>query len=104
MEYAESICGCCHLEKFHFSAEFLNEKWRPYPLDPIPTFLVLKLMFGHSDSTDNGIGNLSPTEGAFTDLFKQAIVTPLIKKPSLVKDEPRDQCLLSVSSQRLLNA
>ena len=31
--------------------------------------------------------NLSLTKGVFVDLFKQAIVTPLIKKPSLAKDD-----------------
>ena len=31
--------------------------------------------------------NLSLTEGVFIDLFKQAIVTPLIKKHSLAKDD-----------------
>ena len=31
--------------------------------------------------------NLSLTEGVFIDQFKQAIITPLLKKPPLAKDD-----------------
>ena len=34
--------------------------------------------------------NLSVIDGVFIDLFKQVIVTPLIKKPSLSKDDLRN--------------
>ena len=53
--------------------------------------------------------NFSLIDGVFIDPLKQAIVTPLIKKPSLSKDDLKtthrttDQCPVLVSSQRLLN-
>ena len=55
-------------------------------LDPIPTFLVkerLDILIQTITQKDN----LSFNEGVFIDPLKQAIVTPLIMKPSLAKDD-----------------
>ena len=54
-------------------------------LDPIPTFLV-KECFGILIQLITGMVNLSFIDGIFIDLFKQTIVMPLIKKPSLSKN------------------
>ena len=49
--------------------------------------VLSKGMFGHSDSTNNSKQfNLSLIDGIFIDPFNQAIVMPLIKKPSLSED------------------
>ena len=55
-------------------------------LDSIPTFL-LKLCFDELGPTIINIINLSLSEGIFPSSFKQAIVHPLLKKPSLPDDD-----------------
>ena len=55
-------------------------------LDPIPTFLVKECLDILIQPITQMV-NLSLNEGVFIDPFKQAIVTPLIKKPSLAKDD-----------------
>ena len=48
--------------------------------------------------------NLSLIDSVFSDLFKEAIVTPLIKKHFLSKDDLKNYrpvCLVLVSSPRL---
>ena len=54
-------------------------------LDPIPTFLVNEC-FDILIQPITGMVNLSFIDGIFIDLFKQTIVMPLIKKPSLSKN------------------
>ena len=55
-------------------------------LDSIPTFL-LKLCFNELVPTIINIINFSLSEGIFPSPFKQAIVHPLLKKPSLPDDD-----------------
>ena len=55
-------------------------------LDSIPTFL-LKLCFDELGPTIINIINFSLSEGIFPSSFKQAIVHPLLKKPSLPDDD-----------------
>ena len=55
-------------------------------LDSIPTFL-LKLCFDELGPTIINIINFSLSEGIFPSLFQQAIVHPLLKKPSLPDDD-----------------
>ena len=57
-----------------------------YQLDPWPTFLV-KNCFDILIKPITSIVNMSLSEGVFVDTFKQAIVTPLIKKPSLPRNK-----------------
>ena len=54
-------------------------------LDPLPTSLLKKCLPVLA-STITNIVNLSLSTGDFPDRFKQSIVTPLIKKPSLDKE------------------
>ena len=54
--------------------------------DSIPTFL-LKLCFDELGPTIINIINFSLSEGIFPSSFKQAIVHPLLKKPSLPDDD-----------------
>ena len=61
---------------------------RPYtniPLDPIPTFL-LKDCLDILLSSITKLVNYSLIEGSFPNSFKKAVVTPLIKKASLPRD------------------
>ena len=55
------------------------------PLDSIPTFL-LKL-FNVLGPIITNLVNLSLSEGIFPSSFKQALVQPLLKKPSLSTDD-----------------
>ena len=55
-------------------------------LDPCPTSLVKDCINILALPITNII-NLSLSEGIFPDCFKQALVTPLLKKPSLAKNE-----------------
>ena len=55
-------------------------------LDPISTFLV-KECFDILIQPITGMVSLSFIDGIFIDQFKQTIVMPLIKKPSLFKDD-----------------
>ena len=55
-------------------------------LDSIPTFL-LKLCFDELGPTIINIINFSLSKGIFPSSFKQAIVHPLLKKPSLPDDD-----------------
>ena len=55
-------------------------------LDSIPTFL-LKLCFDELGPTIINIINFALSEGIFPSSFKQAIVHPLLKKPSLPDDD-----------------
>ena len=59
---------------------------KPCELDSIPTFL-LKLCFDELGPTIINIINFSLSEGIFPSSFKQAIVHPLLKKPSLPDDD-----------------
>ena len=56
------------------------------PLDSIPTFL-LKLCFNELGPIITNLVNLSLSEGNFPSSFKQALVQPLLKKPSLSTDD-----------------
>ena len=56
------------------------------PLDSIPTFL-LKLCFNELGPIITNLVNLSLSEGIFPSSFKQALVQPLLKKPSLSTDD-----------------
>ena len=56
------------------------------PLDSIPTFL-LKLCFNEFGLIITNIVNLSLSEEIFPSSFKQALVQPLLKKPSLPTDD-----------------
>ena len=56
------------------------------PLDSIPTFL-LKLCFNELGPIITNLVNLSLSEGIFLSSFKQALVQPLLKKPSLSTDD-----------------
>ena len=56
------------------------------PLDSIPTFL-LKLCFNELGPIITNLVNLSLSEGIFPSSFKQALVKPLLKKPSLSTDD-----------------
>ena len=58
-------------------------------LDSIPTFL-LKLCFDELGPTIINIINFSISEGIFPSSFKQAIVHPLLEKPSLPDDDLND--------------
>ena len=64
-----------------FSSE--NKQCEPYS---IPTFL-LKLCFNELAPTIINIIHFSLSEGIFPSPFKQAIVHPLLKKPSLPDDD-----------------
>ena len=55
-------------------------------VNSIPTFL-LKLCFDELGPTIVNIINFSLSEGIFPSSFKQAIVHPLLKKPSLPDDD-----------------
>ena len=55
-------------------------------LDSIPTFL-LKLRFNELGPIITNLVNLSLSEGIFQSSFKQALVQPLLKKPSLSTDD-----------------
>ena len=54
-------------------------------LDPIPTTLLKKCVHCLSPSITN-IVNLSLSNGIFPDVMKQAVITPLLKKPTLDKE------------------
>lgn len=56
------------------------------PLDPIPTPLLLECLDSILPSL-TALFNSSLTSGVFPDPFKQALVTPLLKKPSLDVNE-----------------
>ena len=56
------------------------------PLDFIPTFL-LKLCFNELGQIITNLANLSLSEGIFPSSFEQALVQPLLKKPSLSTDD-----------------
>ena len=56
------------------------------PLDPISTFL-LKLCFNELGPIITNLVNLSLSEGIFPSSFTQALVQPLLKKPSLSTDD-----------------
>ncbi len=58
-------------------------------LDSFPTFLVKDCLSILLQPITRMV-NLSLSRGVFIDKFKQAIVTPLIKKPSLFKDDLRN--------------
>ena len=54
-------------------------------MDPCPTFIIKECLDVLPTHITNII-NLSLREGVFPDRFKQAIVTPLLKKPTLDND------------------
>ena len=60
--------------------EVLNSS--AHDLDPMPTFLV-KMALPQLSPIITAITNKSLSTGEFPMLFKQALVTPLLKKPSL---------------------
>ena len=57
------------------------------PLDFIPTSLIKSCSDVFSELISR-LANLSFTEGCFPAMFKQAIVTPLLKKPGLDQSDP----------------
>ena len=57
------------------------------PLDFIPTSLIKDLHSTFSDIIAR-LANLSFTEGVFPDCYKSAVVTPILKKPNLDRDDP----------------
>jgi len=57
------------------------------PLDFIPTSLIKSCSNVFSDIIST-LANLSFTEGRFPAAFKQAIVTPLLKKPDINESDP----------------
>ena len=69
-----------------FVISFSLLKTKQCELDSIPTFL-LKLCFDELGPTITNIINFSLSEGIFPSSFKQAIVHPLLKKPSLPDDD-----------------
>ena len=58
-------------------------------LDPIPTWL-LKACLGELLPTLTAIVNKSMSEGIFPSVLKKAVVTPLLKKPSLDQEEMKN--------------
>ena len=67
---------------------------------PILTFLVKECLYILIQPI-TGMVNLSLTEGVFIDPFNQAIVTPLIYKPSLAKDDQKNYKPVSKSQFHL---
>jgi len=57
------------------------------PLDFKPTSLLKDIHFTFSDIIAR-LANLSFTEGVFPNSYKSAIVTPILKKPNLDRDDP----------------
>jgi len=57
------------------------------PLDFIPTSLIKNLHLNFSEIIAT-LASLSFTEGVFSDSYKSAIGTPILKKPSLDRDDP----------------
>ena len=57
------------------------------PLDFIPTSLIKSCSDVFSELISR-LANLSFTEGCFPAMFKQAFVTPLLKKPGLDQSDP----------------
>jgi len=57
------------------------------PLHFIPTSLIKDLHFTFSEIIAR-LANLSFTEGVFPDSYKLVIVTPILKKPNLDRDDP----------------
>ena len=55
-------------------------------LDPIPTSLLKNCLQSLTPTITN-IVNLSLASGSFPDIFKQSIITPLLKKPTLDKEQ-----------------
>ena len=90
MSYREPIC--VHLSYFNPTtfSEIRNlifsSQNKQCELDSIPNFL-LKLCFDELGPTIINIINFSLSDGIFPSLFKQAIVHPLLKKPSLPDDD-----------------
>ena len=63
----------------------LSSKNKQCSLDPIPTVLLKKCIHSLAPIITN-IANLSLTNGSFPSVFKHAIISPLLKKPSLDKE------------------
>uniref|UniRef100_A0A8C5QNF8 Reverse transcriptase domain-containing protein n=1 Tax=Leptobrachium leishanense TaxID=445787 RepID=A0A8C5QNF8_9ANUR len=73
------------------------------PLDPIPSHLIPPLSSSLTPALTH-IFNLSLSTGSFPSTFKHALVTPLLKKPSLDPNSPsnyRPVSLLPFTSRRL---
>ena len=64
----------------------MNSPCKSCQLDPWPTFLVKEYIDILLPSITKMV-NLSLKEGSFPDSFKQAIISPLLKKPSLDKND-----------------
>ena len=77
-------------------------------LDPWPTFLVKEYVDILLPSITKLV-NLSLVNGVFPAKFKQAVVTPLIKKPSLQKEELKNYrpvsglCFISKLVERVVS-
>ena len=77
-------------------------------LDPWPTFLVKEYVDILLPSITKLV-NLSLVNGVFPAKFKQAVVTPLIKKPSLPKEELKNYrpvsglCFISKLVERVVS-
>ena len=63
-------------------------------LDPWPTFLV-KDCIDILITPITSLVNLSLSQGVFRDAFKQAIISPLLKKLTLPKNELKNYCPVS---------
>ena len=63
-------------------------------LDPIPTFLLKDCLDILLPSITKLV-NYSLTEGSFPNSFKRAVVTPLIKKASLPRNDLKNFCPVS---------
>ena len=63
-------------------------------LDPMPTFL-LKDCLGIPLPSITNLVNFSLIEGSFPNALKKAVVTPLIKKASLPKNDRKNYCPVS---------
>jgi len=68
------------------SIKYLSIPAKSSHLDFIPTSLVKDLHFTFSEIIAR-LANLSSTEGVFSDSYKSAIVTPILKKPNFDRDD-----------------
>jgi len=82
----KTFCRFTEMSESDVRTFILSSPTKSCMLDPWPTFLVKDCVEVLLPSVTKLV-NLSLAEGIFPDRFKKAIVTPLIKKPSLPKNE-----------------
>ena len=68
-----------HVTNVEVRRRVLSAPWKSSDLDPIPTSLVKDCI----DILVTLIVHLSVSEGCFPSHFKSALVSPLLKKPTL---------------------